>query len=92
MKYIILYHLNVVHFCQGLLFSVFFKKLIPLFVFAYMLTFSQYVVIICYFFLAKDSFEITCEPFLMLEPPNEDDYNYCLDSEEGLGDLFGFRI
>jgi len=32
-----------------------------------------------------------CEPFLMLEPPN-DDYNYCLDSEEGLGDLFGFRL
>ncbi|XP_025415717.1 transcription factor E2F2-like isoform X2 [Sipha flava] len=41
---------------------------------------------------ANDSFEITCEPFLMLEPPNEDDYNYCLDSEEGLGDLFGFRL
>lgn len=45
-----------------------------------------------YFFLAKDTYEVSCEPFLMLEPPNEDDYNYCLDSEEGLGDLFGFRI
>ncbi|XP_050541791.1 transcription factor E2F2-like [Daktulosphaira vitifoliae] len=41
---------------------------------------------------AKDMFEVSCEPFLMLEPPNEDDYNYCLDSEEGLGDLFGFRL
>lgn len=44
------------------------------------------------YFLAKDTFEISCEPFLMLEPPNEDDYNYCLDSDEGLGDLFGFRL
>jgi len=41
---------------------------------------------------AKDTFDVSCEPFLMLEPPNEDDYNYCLDSEEGLGDLFGFRL
>lgn len=41
---------------------------------------------------AKDMFNVSCEPFLMLEPPNEDDYNYCLDSEEGLGDLFGFRL
>lgn len=46
------------------------------------------------YFLAKDTFDdVSCEPFLMLEPPNnEDDYNYCLDSEEGLGDLFGFRL
>ncbi|XP_050422647.1 transcription factor E2F6-like [Adelges cooleyi] len=40
----------------------------------------------------RDMFEGSSEPFLMLEPPNEDDYNYCLDSEEGLGDLFGFRL
>lgn len=52
----------------------------------------MFLVTIYCIFLAKDTYEVSCEPFLMLEPPNEDDYNYCLDSEEGLGDLFGFRI
>lgn len=33
----------------------------------------------------------SCEPFLTLEPPlSEADYNFTLDADEGLAELFDF--